>query len=369
MKEKSKKIEKKNLIIIGIFIISIIIILFGGALLYNKFFYKKSFTEVETIMLNAAKTHFNKHEEKLPKNIGDSITITDETLVKNNEMNTIESYIKTRNITCSGEVTVTNINGNHRYTSVLDCGKNYQTKLFSNYIKENVKIVNDGNGLYKLNDQLVYRGDEVKNYLKLNGKTYRIVKFVNDHPVIIYTDFSDSIQWDNRYNINTDDNAGINDYEISRMRSHLNNLYNKTGENALLSDTNRLLVTSYNLPIGKRSNKDTDKTGKLEQATVLTDQYIGLLPVSDFLNASLDKNCTSTTSQSCENYNYLNRYKYTWWTITANSTNTYKVYVIDKIPYTTQPDSYAYIRPVLYLVNDAIYVSGDGSNQNPYIIK
>jgi len=369
MKEKSKTLEKKNLIIIGIFLISIIIILLGGALIYNKFFYKKSYSEVETIMLKAAKEHFTKHDEKLPQNINDSITVTVDTLVKNGEMNTIVSYTKEKNATCDGEVVVTNINDNYRYTALLDCGKNYHTQTLNDYIDLNSDIVTDGNGLYELNNELVYRGDYVDNYLKFGGKIYRIVKFVDGRPVIILTDNSDSVQWDNRYNIENDNNSGINDYELSRMRTYLDNLYNDTSEKALLSESNRLLVTSYDLPIGRRSNKDTDKTGTLESATVLTNQYIGLLPISDFLNASLDENCANTVSKSCSNYNYLSKYKYTWWTITANSTNTYKVYTINDIASTSQPNSYAYVRPVFYLAKDTIYVSGDGSKNNPFIIK
>lgn len=369
MKDKSKKLEMKNLIIIGIFLISIIIILFGGALIYNKFFYKKSYSEVETIMLNAAKEHFKKHEEKLPKNINDSITLTDKTLIKNKEMDTIVSYTKDKNTSCSGEVTVTNINGDYRYAATLDCGKTYQTQSLIDYINNNIEIVTNGNGLYELNNELVYRGDKVNNYLKLNGKTYRIVKFKDEHPVIILTDESESVQWDNRYNIENDSNSGINDYEVSRMRDYLDKIYKNNNEDALLSETTRLLVTSYDLPIGRRRNADTDKTGSLENSKLLSNQYIGLLPVNDFLNASIDNNCTNTNAESCVNYNYLNKYKYTWWTATANSQNTYKVYIINNIAKTAQPSSHAYARPVLYLAKDTIYVSGDGTKANPYIVK
>lgn len=368
MKEKDKKPEKKTLIIIGIFLISIIIILLGGALLYNKFFYKKSYSEVETIMLNAAKDYFTENKEKLPQNINDSITITNDTLVKKGKMNTIKSYTK-NNTTCEGEVTVTNINGEYRYTSILDCGKAYRTQTLTDYIKENEKIVTSSNGLYELNNELVYRGDTVNNYLQLSGKIYRIVKIKDGHPVIILTDNSDSVQWDNRYNIQIDSNSGINEYDISRIRTYLNNLYKSTGEDALLSNKAKLLVTSYELPIGRRINKDTDKTGKLENAVTLTDQYIGLLPVSDFLNASTDENCTSTTSKSCSNYNYLNKYKYTWWTSTAYSKNTYAVYTISNIPNVTEANNYAHIRPVLYLAEDTIYVKGNGTKNNPYRVK
>ena len=369
MKEKSKRLEKKNLIIIGIFLVSIMIILLGGALIYNKFFFKKSYSEVEVIMLEAASEYFYKYEEKLPKIIGNSVTVTEDALVKSNVMNTIDSYTKKKNVTCDGEVTVTNVNGSYRYAATLDCGDDYQTKTLMDYIDENVDVVTDGNGLYKLDGNLVYRGDVVDNYLELGNNTYRIVKFVDDHAVIILTEASESVLWDDRYNIENDSDSGINDYEKSRMRTYLDKLYNDDSDNSLLSKTTRLLVTSYDLPIGRRCNDDTDKTGKLEGAKILTNQYIGLLPVSDFLNASLDENCVSTTSPSCKNYNYLNKYKYTWWTITANSKNTFKVYTINEIPKTNQTSNYAYVRPVFYLAKDAIYVSGDGSKANPFIIK
>jgi len=369
MKDKLKTLDKKKLIIIGIFIISIIIIILGGALLYNKVLYKKSYTEVETIMLNAAKSHYQKNKEKLPQNINDSITITVETLIKNEEMDTITSYTKDKNTTCEGKVNITNINGNYRYTPILNCNDSHQTITLTEYINKNVNIVTEGNGLYNQNNTLVYRGDTIDNYLKLNNKIYRIVKFVDGHPVIILTDISENVEWDNRYNIENDTNSGINDYEVSRIKNYLDNLYNDNSENALLSEDTKLLITRYNLPIGRRCNDDTDKTGKLENAAILTDQYIGLLPVSDFLNASLDKNCTNTTSKSCANYNYLNKYKYTWWTTTANSKNSFKVYTINDIASTSQASNNAYVRPVFYLAKDTIYVSGNGSKNNPFIIK
>lgn len=369
MKEKMENIEKKNLIIAGVFIVSIIIILFGGALIYNKFFYKKSYSEVETIMLNATKSHFKKHEDKLPQNINDTITLTDDTLVKNEEMNSIASYLKDDDNSCTGEVTVTNINGDYRYTAMLDCGEVYKSENFMDYVKENVSVVTSGDGLYELNDELVYRGENVNNYIKLGGKTYRIVKFTDGRPVIIYTDKSSSTEWDDRYNTEKEENTGINNYEVSRMRDYLNSLYENNGEDAILTKSARLLVTQYDLAIGKRNDSDTDKTGATEKAKVLTEQYIGLLPISDFLNASLDANCTNTVSKSCSNYNYLSKYKYTWWTITASSENTYRVYRINDEASDANASSTAYVRPVFYLAKDAIYVSGDGSKANPFIIK
>lgn len=368
MKEKLKQIDKKKLIIVGAFLILIVVILFGGAFIYNKFFYKRSYSEIENIMLTATKEHFAKNKDDLPKSYNEIVTLSDTDLVTIEAMKPISEYLKNDNISCSGSVTVTNIDGkNYRYTPYLDCGESYQTLKFMDYINKAVPIVETGNGLYKLNDELIYRGDNVDNYLKFNGKIYRIVKFIDNSPIIIYTDEKlNSVVWDDRYNIDKNSNLGINDYSVSRVRDSLNELYKGT---TLISEENKKLVISHTIYIGKRNNKDTDKTGTLEKSTSIENQFISLLPIYDFLNASTDKNCTTSTSASCSNYNYLAKYNYNWWTATTTSSNTYQVYRISNSATLTSASSNGYLRPVLHLVNDALYVSGTGSKQDPYIIK
>ena len=62
-------------------------------------------------------------------------------------------------------------------------------------------------------------------------------------------------------------------------------------------------------------------------------------------------------------------YSKKWWTLTADSKNTYKVYFIRNSADIATASSSAYVRPVLHLAKDAIYVSGDGTKENPYIVK
>lgn len=372
MKEKIEKIGKKNIIIAGVFFISVIIILFGGALIYNKYFYKKTYNQMEEMLVKAAQEYLNEFKEELPSKPNDYVEITENMLVNTNKIKNIDNYIKNANTTCSGSVFVTNINGNYRYVPKLDCGQNYyKTTTFIDYIKKNINIVESGNGLYNLNDELVYRGDNVNNYIKINNKNYRIVKFSDDYPVIIYTEKADTISFDDRYNIEKDDTAGVNDYEVSRMRDYLNNLYNATGKDALLTDANKLMIVQHDLPIGKRSVEDTDNSGTIEKSKILTEQYIGLLPVYDFLNASTDTNCVNINSKACSNYNYLSKYRFNWWTMTANNKNTYEVYRVagKGIARSNNASTMGYVRPVLYLAKDVIYVSGNGSSENPFIVK
>ena len=46
--------------------------------------------------------------------------------------------------------------------------------------------------------------------------------------------------------------------------------------------------------------------GSIEKSSLLEKQYIGLLPLYDYINASIDTNCNSALTESCTNYNYLN---------------------------------------------------------------
>lgn len=367
MKDKFKEVDKKKLIIIIGALLLLVVVALGGALIYNKFFAKNSYDEVLNNMKMAAIQYYEDRGNKLPSGDNSSVTISDTELVNVGLMKSVNEQLRASGYTCDGEVIVTNINGNYRYNPILDCGDRYQTITLNDYIDENVSIVQEGNGLYKLNNALVYRGDNVDNYVKLADKVYRIVKIVDDHIVIILTDNAESVNWDNRYNIDKNSNVGINDYTVSRMRDYLETLYNGS---SLLTNDAKLLVTSYDLQIGARTSSDTDKTGALENAVVLENQYIGLLPVYDFLNASIDENCTATTSRSCVNYNYLAKYKNSWWTVTAAEGNTYSVFKINNGTITIgNASTNAYLRPVLYLASDAVYVSGDGSKNSPFIIK
>ena len=366
MKEKIEKIGKKKLWFIGGFFILILIILFGGAFLYNKLFYKRSYAEVEEIMLSAGQNYFKKNASILPKNYNDVVQVTEQELVDQGLMKNISEYIRKENVTCNGNVTVTNINGEYRYTPILDCGNQYQTVKFIDYIKKNVAIVSEGNGLYNLNEELVYRGDDVNNYLKFSGHIYRIVKFSGDSPVIILTEKLESTSWDNRYNVDKNSNMGINDYSVSRVKEYLDKLYQ---DESFIRKDKKLLAVAHSLEVGKRAGADTDKTGGLEKSAIIENQFIGLLPLYDYLNASLDQNCTTSISPSCVNYNYLAKYRFQWWTMSATNLNSYRVYRINGGPGLSTASNTAYLRPVLHLTKDALYVSGDGTKDNPYILK
>ena len=88
------------------------------------------------------------------------------------------------------------------------------------------------------------------------------------------------------------------------------------------------------------------------------------------MNASLDVNCTETTSRSCQNYNYLTDTKNSWWTLTPVAENTHRVY---KFSYgylaSSSLTNDSRVRAVLYLSENVIYAGGTGTLEEPYIVK
>lgn len=365
-KEIKSKIDKKKMLILLGFLVLVIVILIGGAIIYNKFFYRRSYSEIEEIMEKATKEYLQENKDELPQNYNDITTITADDLVAAEKMETIAEYLKDENTSCTGKVIVTNINGKYRYNSQLDCGEAYQKISFINYIKTKVPITESGNGLYNRNDELVFRGDNVNNYIKFSGKTFRVVKISGDKTVIIYTEkMEDSVVWDDRYNVEREGEDGINDYSVSRIRDSLNDLY----KGDFLNSSAKLLVTAHAIAIGKRGENDNDNSGNIEKNAIIENQFFSLLSLSDYLNASLDENCTTSISKSCANYNYLAKFQYSWWTATADNSTSHKVYRVNKYASLTLAANEAYLRPVLYLASDAMYVSGNGTKNKPWIVE
>lgn len=371
MNDFIEKVGTKKLIIASCVFMGLIVLIICGSLIYNKFFYRKTYSEIEDIMVSATKEYYGKHKSKLPNEAGEVKTIKVSELVSSEYMKQLSEYIKNDEIFCKGSVNVTKVNKKYRYTPILDCGNDYSTVLLSDYIEKNNKVVTSNEGLYSMNNELIYRGENVKNYVSFAGYEWRIVKITDGKVVLIFNEKikeTETTYWDDRYNNDKKDNVGINDYSVSRAREYLNSLYNS---NSLFSNNDKLLLSNFNLYVGRRNDNDTDKSGLLEKATIIENQYIGLLPAYDFMNASLDNNCTSTASLSCSNYNYLNTYDWNWWTMTGDSNSSYKVYRgsnYDSI-YLSNTNSNAYFRPVIYLVKDAVYVSGNGSKSKPYKFK
>lgn len=366
-KEMKKKLMRMMLIVVGILVVVLIIILifslFGSS--------NKSYEEIEQDLKKAAMEYYEVQSGLLPQEEGEIVTIKASTLANAELIKPLNELREGEN--CSGRVEVTKVGDNIIYTPYLECGDKYTTKELYKAVLEQ-GIVTSGNGLYDMNGEKVYRGDAVNNYVSLDNAIYRIVKVTSDNKLLLILNEVDSTMssyYDDRYNPAKKFNSGFNDYRISRVNNYLDDLYNGNKDIKILSKNDKDKLVSFNLCIGRRTETETNNTNAIECSDVLENQMIGLLTVSDYMNASLDTNCKATTDKSCQNYNYLRLKETEWWLLTGNAANDYETYVVKSNGYIdiNTTSGYKKIRPTIMINNNVMIKSGNGSASNPFILK
>lgn len=359
-----KNMDKKTKLYIGIVIgtiIFLILILLILKILVGGRVNSKVF---ETRLKDAAVDYYKKYPEKLPKSSGNVVTITIDELVKSKTLKD-PSKLLNKNITCEGKVNISNNNGFYLYQPVISCSDDYKTDLLYKRILNDNQIVTSGNGLYKINDYYIYRGENLNNYVKFANMNWQIVRINNDNTIkLILVDNIDTVVWDNRYNIDKNENIGKNDFNISRIKDTLNEYFtNKT-----FNDDEKSLIVPKTLCIGARNEKTTIIDGSVECSKKLENQPIGLLQVNEYMLASLEPTCKYIEDNQCANYNYLSKYN-NFWTLTANSKNSYEVYRIYGSVESSFTSNYAQPKLVINISSDTLYKLGNGTKENPYIIK
>lgn len=371
-REELKGQIKKMIIIAGA-ILGVILFL----ILIASLFMKKTYTydKVEIVMKEACQKYFVDYKDYLPKEENDTKNVPVDNLVAGKYMKELSSYLPKD--TCTGRVTVEKTATGYDYRPYLNCGKNkYQTMELYKKITADDAIVTSNYGLYNLNGNYVFRGEEVNNYVKLGDNVWRIFKVTSDGNIGLVLNKSisySSLSWDDRYNKVKDYNIGINNYATSRIKENLEKLYNNRLDIEgfkLLKSAHKENLAKFDLCVGKRAHKDNTNNNSTECVEKVNDQIIGLLTVSDYMQASLDSNCNSTLSESCQNYNYLNT-DYTWWFVTADKASSFDAYsfVPEYGAQVKHTSSSSYLRPVIYLKNNVFYKSGTGEESKPYTIK
>ncbi len=367
-KEQIKKIFIIATVIIGILFLFIFI---------TSLFVKKSYSydQIEDIMKKATQNYFKDYSDYLPKEENDSKIVPVANLVEGNYMKELSSYLP-EGVTCEGKVTVEKLSSSYDYRPYLNCGDKYETiELYKRVTKEE-NIVTSDYGLYSLYGNYVFRGETVNNYVQLGDNLWRIFKVTSDGNIgLVYSKRISltSLSWDDRFNKAKGYGVGINNYATSRIKENLHKLYNnEIDENfKLLSNADKAKLAKFDLCVGKRGHKDTTNNNSIECSEKATDVEIGLLTISDYMQASLDSNCKTTLSQNCHNYNYLNTEDLQWWFATADKTNSFDAYYFHP-EYGVQvkhASNQAYLRPVIYLKSNVFYKSGNGTEKTPYKIK
>lgn len=323
-----------------------------------------SYETIEKNMVSAAKDYYNKKPSLLPKQNGGTTRVTIASLIDSELLKDFKDP-KDKKHECTGYVEVTKVDNEYSYAPFLSCAGNYEPSYLSDKVKEEKKD-EYGNGVYFVDGEYVYRGDTVNNYASFNKQLWRIIKIDKDGNIklVLADNTEDSYFFDKAYNVDSKDTSGITtNFLKTNMRKVLNEYY----ENNFTSDSKAKIVAK-DLCIGSYLIKDEFSVSK-ECSVIRENEKVGLLNPSDYKAASLSDGCTNLNSKECINYNYLASSKFYTWLLNVSSNSTYHGLYLSKTIGRSYASNEKPINPVIYLNGSVITSNGNGTSDNPYIIK
>ena len=289
---------------------------------------------------------------------------------------------------------------------------------------QTVALVSSGDGLYVdqyENGRYIYRGQSPNNYVEFNNELWRIIAKETDGTYKIIRDevLPETIAFDTAGYRSYENNTYCFDLQydwgscgvygkVSGTYQSPDGVYSGTvTEDSSIADylngeyyngltaVARAQIQQHNFYIGpveyydKTGNDSISKNIAGEKMNTWAGN-IGLVNVSDVLKASTNPACTSVTDQydqlmesrtSICNSNYLFDMPdmTVYWTINnaASESEDYSYIAWDVIQtgglaglgnYNANHDDLAGARPVLFLKSSTQFTSGNGSEQNPFII-
>lgn len=333
-----------------------------------------TFESLETKMMEVAKAYYEANPDELPKEDKDTKTLTLKKMISDGKIDEVADLFGSDDIKCDGSITVTNNNGYYVYSPYLSCGKDYESVYLKDKVLEDQLVTEtskESDGLYEINDAYVMKGEHVKNYVQMGGQLFRIIRINEDGTIRLLQNSGLKQQvWDNRYNPDYNYNGGINEYFYNNLNSRLKESVDSYyDDGSVWPDDVKAYIVNSDLCIGKRSEADITTDGSTECSKKLENQPFGLLAVYEILQASRDPNCNSSVAKSCRNYNWFANFEDSIWTLTADAEESQYVYLLYQVPTIANTNSYANINVVFNITEKAIYVSGDGSEENPYVFK
>lgn len=232
--------------------------------------------------------------------------------------------------------------------------------IYNWYVDHNI-IYSDGqeiSGLYELDNQYVFRGNDVNNYIEFAGKTWRILSInKKDYSMKLIAVTSISNQFDQGEII-----------QFQNASSNVNILKEEPFNTTKIKEADFNTDVIDGTSISRRALESTlgKNTTSLE---------IGIISVMDYVDASATLDCTNNyLSSSCAMNNYL----YTMlgstsstWTLNNNGSQVWYIDT-DGLLKLENPTSIKQLYPVIYIESNTYITNPDvavGSISSPYKVK
>lgn len=319
---------------------------------------------------------------------GEKLTIPLKALT-NGENTSGKKYLKTildvndRTKECTGYVEASKTNGEYDIKGHLVC---------PSYCNSDEYVDNDIGSVIK---GTYFKGANPDNWVLFGrydqsspeGILWRIVKSDDDGILLVYEGLENggaSPIEDGRMSLNRTagmayNETGVNSYVGSTIESKLEQFYRNI---YVVNKTNYISVRNYSIGLVPDLNPTYKETASNFENVLTSKNSIGLLTVSDYMNASDNDLCKGTyqsggSSNPCsytgsDINNYLYKEKYNYWTMSGLLDTENKAWYINTAGQITNGivnNSTISARPVINLKKDVQLVSGSGTLGDPYIIE
>ncbi len=262
-------------------------------------------------------------------------------------------------------------------------------RLFADYIKNTVYTGDGNEGIYYHDGQGTYGSLEARdnsyryaganpdNYVCFgsdaevcsNDNLYRIIGVFGENIKLIKEMSYGTYAWD------TSGMYGVNNWQTSTLKSTLNSVYLSS-----LGTWNNLIETNTTWYLGGWSTTGATSrqfyeyergTSVISGRPTSDTGAIGLMYPSDYGYAASPSEWTVSLSSYNNSTTVSNNWLYlgsTEWTIMPYSSNSIRSFCVFNGGYLYIHDVYNVfdVRPVFYLKNNVVIVSGDGTSTNPY---
>lgn len=211
--------------------------------------------------------------------------------------------------------------------------------LFSAIVRQNNPVITEGDGLYIHNGDFIFKGESVNNYVMYADKKWRIMEVTRSGLVKMVLD-------DSLGNI-VYDNENVTSEELNYDKSYIHNY---------IKDENNLKLNPNGLELMEICLDLVDESNNLTCENKTTD-YVYLLGISDYAES-----INTTTNKS-----YINNLDNIW---LNNKNSEGFAWTLSKGMLTQDALHFEYaVKPVITLKSTAYNSTGDGTENNPYIVK
>lgn len=231
-----------------------------------------------------------------------------------------------------------------------------------------IGFVESVNGIVKYEDNLEYYGANPDNYIYFDDgeeqfNLFRIVGMFYDKE-------------NNKYNVKIvkNDYIGVEKYSlidnnlfVSDVGNNIYDVLSKYYDNFSLNAKKRIIEYEYKIDYNDETNNELIDIYKYDSKNNYK-LNVGLLTLTDYLYAS---NCNTKKfleyDMDCNKNNWLYKYENEM-LINRLDINDIDIFMIGDT-FTTKYDTELNIRPTLYLDSDVMLIKGDGTINNPFIIR